>query len=337
MAGRWRNRPDVPDRFAKERVARVAGRQHARITRAQLQQLGVGASTIADWTAAHYLHPRLPGVYAVGTTAATTESALFEAVLCAGPGAMLSHATAVHWLGLIDHAPAQTNVSTPRRRASLPGTRVHGRRALARTIHRGIPVTTIAQSMLDLAAVSEPPAVAVRVALARLDFRHQLDVRTLMAACGSGCLGSQLLKWSIAHHDPRFAHTRSPLENDWIVACEQLGIPKPDAVNGHVHGIRCDNIYFEAKLIVELDGYDNHRPRAQLHRDHRNARLLRGHGWLVLRYSSEDVRDDGAAVATEVLDELARRTPRTRSPVAIFDGESVRTFRTDSPSSARLP
>ena len=120
------------------------------------------------------------------------------------------------------------------------------------------------------------------------------------------------------------------------MACEQLGIPKPDAVNGHVHGIRCDNIYFEAKLIVELDGYDNHRSRAQLHRDHRNARLLRGHGWLVLRYSSEDVRDDGAAVATEVLDELARRTPRTRSPVAIFDGESVRTFRTDSPSSARL-
>ena len=86
-------------------MARVAGRQHARITRAQLQQLGVGASTIADWTAAHYLHPRLPGVYAVGTTAATTESALFEAVLDAGPGAMLSHATAVHWLGLIDHAP----------------------------------------------------------------------------------------------------------------------------------------------------------------------------------------------------------------------------------------
>src|ERR1700722_15402680 len=67
MAGRWRNEPDVPARFARKRVAQVAGRQQSRITRAQLRQLGVGASTITDWIAAHYLHPRLPGGYAVGT------------------------------------------------------------------------------------------------------------------------------------------------------------------------------------------------------------------------------------------------------------------------------
>jgi Protein of unknown function (DUF559) len=331
MAGRWRNDPDVSARFARERVARLAGRQQARITRAQLRQLGVGTSTIGDWKAAHYLHPRLPGVYAVGTTAHTDISALFEAVLYAGPGAMLSHATAVHWLGLIDHPPAQIHVSTPRRRASLAGVRVHGRRALERAVHRGIPVTTIAQSLLDLAAVSERRPVPVRVALARLDFRHEFDVGALEAACGAGCPGSRLLKWSIANHDPRFALTRSPLEDDWIVVCEQLDIPKPDAVNGHVHGIRCDNIYTDAKLIVELDGYDNHRSPAQVRRDHRNDRILRKHGWLVLRYGWQDVHDDAAAVAAEVLSELAQRTPRALRPATTDDGESVRNVRTDSP------
>ena len=274
-----------------------------------MRRIGVGASTISDWIAAYYLHPRLPGVYAVGSPAGTDESALFEAVLYAGPGAMLSHASAVHWRGLIDHAPAQIHVSSPRRRASLPGIRVHGRRTLNRVIDRGIPVTRVAQSLLDLAAVSEHDPVAVRVALARLDYRHQLDLDALDAVCHSGCPGSQLLGWSIANYDPRFAHTRSPLENDWIVACEELDIPKPDAVNVLVHGIRSDNVYWEAKLIVELDGYDNHRSRAQLHRNHRNDRILRGYHWLVRRYSWTDVHDDAVAVATEVLADLAQRTP----------------------------
>jgi hypothetical protein len=164
MGGRWRNEPDVPARIAKDLVAQLAGRQQARVTRAQLRWLGIGTSTISDWIAGHYLHPRLPGVYAVGAAARTDESALFEAVLYAGPGAMLSHATAVHRRGLIDDAPARIHVSTPRRRASLPGICVHSRRAIKRTLHDGIPVTTVAQSMLDLAAVSEHDPVAVRVA-----------------------------------------------------------------------------------------------------------------------------------------------------------------------------
>ena len=228
MAGRWRNEPDVPARIAKDLVAQLAGRQQARVTRAQLRWLGIGTSTISDWIAGHYLHPRLPGVYAVGAAAHTDDSALFEAVLYAGPGAMLSHATAVHRRGLIDDAPARIHVSTPRRRASLPGICVHNRRAIPRVLHNGIPVTTVAQSMLDLAAVSEHDPVAVRVALARLDFRHELDGRALNLVCGFGCSGSRLLRWAVANYDPRFAHTRSPLENDWIVACEELDVPKPD-------------------------------------------------------------------------------------------------------------
>jgi hypothetical protein len=343
MSGRWRNEPDVPARIAREFVAQLAGRQHGRITRAQLRWLGVGTSTITDWVAAHYLHPRLPGVYAVGSAAGTDESALFEAVLYAGPGAMLSHATAAHWLGLIDHPPTQMHVSTPRRRASLPTICVHSRRAIRRAIHDGIPVTSIPQTMLDLAAVSEHDPVAIRVALARLDFRHELDRRALNGVSRPGSPGTRLLKWAVDNYDPRFAHPRSPLENDWIVVCEELDIPKPDAVNGFVHGVRSDNIYWAARLIVELDGYDNHRSRAQLRRDHRNARTLRKHRWLVLRYSSEDIHEDAVAVATEVLDELARRTPgpgpAAAAPPAVrpgrleaqADGETSRTFRPESP------
>jgi hypothetical protein len=51
-------------------------------------------------------------------------------------------------------------------------------------------------------------------------------------------------------------------ESAWFEAVLYAG---PGAMlNGFVHGIRSDSIYWAARLIVELDGDDNHRSRAQL-------------------------------------------------------------------------
>jgi hypothetical protein len=96
-------------------VATVAGRQRGRSPSAQLHHIGVTDTTIANWTHAGYLHRRLRGVHAVGSPARTTESDLFEAVLYAGPGAMLSHVTGAWWLGLVDHSSPLIHVSTRRR------------------------------------------------------------------------------------------------------------------------------------------------------------------------------------------------------------------------------
>jgi hypothetical protein len=287
-------------------VAKVAGRQQGQITNAQLHHIGLSDTTIANWRHAGYLHPRQRGVYAVGSAARTTESDLFEAVLYAGPGAMLSHATAASWLGLIDHASPAIHVSTPRRRTSPRGIRVHKRRiAIERVIHDGIPTTTVAQTLLDLAAMGE--LTLVRRGLARLDYQHRFDPHALLAVCEPGHRGSSTLRWAIAHFDPRFAFTRSPLEDDWLICCEQLDIPKPDDVNVEICGIPVDACYYDAMLIIEFDGTDNHRSPAQVRRDRRNEFKLRTAGWMVLRYSSDLIHDDAAGVRTEVLHHLATR------------------------------
>jgi Protein of unknown function (DUF559) len=287
-------------------VATVAGRQHGRITSAQLHHLGVTDTTIGNWTRAGYLHRRLRGVHAVGSLARTTESDLFEAVLYAGPGAMLSHVTAASWLGLIDHPSPLIHVSTPRRRTSPRGILVHKRRiALERVTHEGIPTTTVAQALLDLAAMEE--LTLVRRGLARLGYQHRFDPHALLTLCGGGRRGSQTLQWAIAHYDPRFAFTRSPLEDDWLICCEQLDIPKPDDVNVEICGIPVDACYYDAKLIIELDGVDNHRSPAQVRRDRRTELDLRDAGWLVLRYSSDLIRDEAERVRAEVLSHLATR------------------------------
>jgi hypothetical protein len=100
----------------------LAARQSNRVTTEQLQRLGVSRTTVGRWTGGGHLHRRLPRVYAVGSPARTVESDLWEAVLYAGPGAMLSRATAAKWLDMVDRWPDVIHPQPPSHR-SRPATR----------------------------------------------------------------------------------------------------------------------------------------------------------------------------------------------------------------------
>ena len=120
-------------------------------------------------------------------------------------------------------------------------------------------------------------------------------------ACRRGRAGSLSLRAELDRYDPLMARTRSELE----VAYLRLGLPPPDAVNVHVGGVSCDIVYYDAKLIVMLDGVGNHRSPAQVRRDLADAFALRRLGWLVLRYGEAEIYGQPAAVRAEVLAELA--------------------------------
>ena len=208
------------------RVGRFAARQQARIALHQLTALGVRRSTVDRWLVGGFLDRCRPGIYAVGSPAQTIESDLWEAVLYAGPGAMLSHATAAKWLDTIDRWPAVIHVSTPRRRGSLPGIWVHPRRTgVARTVYGAIPVTSIADTLLDLAAAGE--ITLVRRAFARLDYQRRLQTPSVRRACRRGRPGSVDLRRELDAYDPLTARTRSELEAAYL----RLDLPRPDDVN----------------------------------------------------------------------------------------------------------
>src|SRR5947209_4087461 len=130
---------------AKVRLGEIAGRQRGRVAWSQIKRLGVDDKVTVDWRRQGYIQQVLPRVYAVGHRASSYESDLAAALLYAGPGAALSHATAAHWLGLLDKQPRKIHVSTPRRCRSLAGVVVHGRRGQERVWHRGFPLTTLPQ------------------------------------------------------------------------------------------------------------------------------------------------------------------------------------------------
>jgi Protein of unknown function (DUF559) len=290
-------------RSRSAKLLALADRQAGRVSWAQLMALGVESVVVARWVSDGYLHHVHPRVYAVGHRAPSVEAGLTAAVLYAGPGAMLSHATALWWRGLIDRQPWPIEVSTPRRCRSLHGVRVYGRRNCGRVWHKDLPVTTIEQALLDFAA--RAPLERVRYALSVADYLQVLDVPALQVTAGTGRAGSTKLRKALERHEPKLANTRSPLERLFLPLCESYGIPLQDDVNVRIAGVLVDAVWWEQRLVVELDGRDNHSSWAQIQRDRSNELTLRAAGFDVLRYGTVQLEEQAVLVAGDVIGRLS--------------------------------
>jgi very-short-patch-repair endonuclease len=291
-------------------VAQVADRQAGRLAAFQLVHLGAADSTVHGWVRAGYLFKVGPRVYAVGHLAPSREADLWTAVLYAGPGAALSHVTAAHWRGLADFPGAVVHVSTPRACVSLPGIAVHGRRArLEREIVEGMPVTTVAQTVLDVAG-STSDLRLVRKLLSEIEYQTgTLHAERLRVVCGRGRRGSARVGEALETYDPQLARTNGRLELGFYSFCEQRtsrGIPLPEC-NARVGGVQVDAYFRDYALVVELDGDANHRTPAQRRRDRRNELILRKHGIEVVRYDWALLEQEPDLTEQDLLAALARR------------------------------
>lgn len=280
--------------FSGHQIAsRLAERQSGRVARYQLTYCGVGKPQIRSWLGTGYLIRRLPGVYAVGHTAPSIEAALTEAVLYAGPEAMLSHATAAWWLGLLDHRPGAIHVSTPRRCRSRCGIEVHDRRALDRVWHRGLPVAPVSQVLLDLAAGRSPH---LRHALANAEYHGLLELGTLQSMRGRGM---SALREALRVHQPQLARTRTELERALLALCEREHLPVPE-FNVRIEGFLVDALWREQRVVVEVDGRAGHSSWARIRGDRRRDLILRRAGYVPLRYVWEQVTEQVPEVAEDL-------------------------------------
>ena len=209
---------------------------------------------------------------------------LWAAVLYAGPDAQLSYMSAAHHRGLIIYAPNVIHVATPRSKIrSIRGVvEVHTRREHARGVHEGIPTTTNAQTVLDLASNSGNMKL-VRRALAVLEYRKELDLGALEAVCGKGRAGSTMLRMALEIHQPQLARTNGELEEAFLHLCERFGLPVPE-FNRWMYGFPVDAYWPGPNLIVEVDGVDGHSGDGQLRTDRRKELTLRANGHRVVRY-----------------------------------------------------
>ena len=286
------------------KVGSLAARQFGRVSWAQMVALGVDRRAIHRATSDGYLHRELPGVYAVGHQAPSVEGDLAAAVLYAGLDAMLSHATAAWWWGLVDERPPVVEVSTPHRCRSLDGVRVHGRRTLARVWRRGLPVTDVAQTLLDYAA--DATLRRLRGAIAEAEYQRMATARDLRPMLARGTRGAANLRRALDHHQPRLALTRSTLEVVFFELCERHELPLP-LVNVRLEGLLVDAVWPAHRLVVEVDGGQAHGTPARVARDRANELALRSAGYHVIRYSWWQVTEQPQLVASDLRAALESR------------------------------
>jgi very-short-patch-repair endonuclease len=284
-------------RDASVRVRWIAEAQWGVIARWQLFDCGVSSGTISRWIERGWLIRVHPGVYALGHTNLPIEGRMVAALLYSGKGSGLSHALGVWWFGLIPEQPETLSVSAPGRRSSLPGVDVHHPRTLELTSHRRFPITPVERALLDYSATAT--LGDVRMALSEADYRDLLHIEKIKTTCGRGHAGSARLREALASHEPRLAHTRSRLERKFVALCKRYRIPLPD-VNQKLSWMTVDAIWWDRRVVVELDGYRGHRSRARLERDRRREMRCRELGYLVVRYTEDQIDHEPERVAADV-------------------------------------
>jgi predicted transcriptional regulator of viral defense system len=288
-------------------LAALARRQAGVFGLAQLVELGLTVSAVHKRTATGRLYRVHQSVYSLAPPELLSRNGRFmAAVLACGPRAVLSHRSAAALHGLRATDRAGIDVTIPRRSTlTRAGIDVHRSTTLTQadtTEVDGIPCTTIARTLLDLAGVVSRPqqeralnqAEVLEVLDARaLDDQLERNVKTPVA---------RKLKAALAEHDPAQAPTESKLEEEFVTLCRRIGLPTPErqayiAPDDGEPACRVDFLWRAARLVVETDGARYHRTRRAMERDSRRDQRLTLAGWRVVRVTWQQVTKEPATVA----------------------------------------
>jgi hypothetical protein len=290
-------------------VADLATKQHGVVAHRQLIRIGFATDAIDYRLAAGRLHRVHKGVYAVGRPSLEVHGRWMAAVLACGRGAMLSHLDAAALWDLLPITGREIHVTARRSRSGAPGIRVHRVRALHaedRARIDGIPVTSLARTLLDSAEVRPDQ---LERAFEEAERRRVLDVRAIERLCAraNGRRGVRPLRGMIASEaTPGTSDTRSELERRLLGLCMETELPLP-AMNVMVEGFEVDAFWPSARLAVELDGFEFHRTRAAFERDRKRDAALQLAGHRIIRLTHRRMEHEPVTVIEELRSLLALR------------------------------
>ena len=277
---------------AQPSLGELARRQWGVLTLAQLTEFGLRDRGISDWVRDGRLHRLYRGIYAYGHDRLRVEGRWLAAVMACGPGAVLSHRSAGALYELRQSNSALIDVTVPSRNGRIrrAGIRVHrsGRLAPEEVTERsGIPVTTVARTLLDLADVVDHQAL--RRAITEAEYRGVFDHGTLIAVVQNnpGRRGAKLMRAAEAAGH----RTRSPLEDRFLAFIDRWGVEEAES-NVCVQGYEVDFLWRRIGLVVELDGGAEHGTRHAVNADRLRDRVLWRRGIRTMRLTSEALRDE---------------------------------------------
>jgi len=284
-------------------LSRLATKQHGVVARRQLLELGFGDDAIKLRLGAGRLHSLHTEVYAVGHTRLSRHADWLAAVLAYGEAALLSHRAAATVWGLCHSRFMAVDVTAPMGRqgpSRRAGIWIHRGRLHPedRDERAGIPVTSVARTLFDLAEVVD--FKRLEGAWEEADRLKYLQLGELERVCERGYGRRALKPIRRLLADARVAtSTRSSLEERFQRFCRFYNLP-PHHTNVEVLGSEVDVLWPAAKLIVELDSWEFHRHRAAFQRDRaRDTRLLVS-GYRTVRVTHHRLDREHSTLATEI-------------------------------------
>jgi hypothetical protein len=273
-------------------LAKLASQQYNRVAREQLLQLGLSHDAIEHRVGAGRLVRRESGVLAMAPVREDDDWGRWMEATLTAPGTLLSHDHAAVAWNLWSHAEGPTTVT----RVGSGGSRLFGGVLVFwsttldgdATRLRGIPITSVPRTLLDLAPRASQRALARAV---RESVRLELTtLRQLGDSLGRyrRRRGVRRLAATIARYAGLpLERARSGAEIRAMEILRDAGRPMP-TLNVRINGEEADLSWPRSRLIVEIDGGPFHLDAGE---DARKEEVWRSAGWKVRRLSSDDVYD----------------------------------------------
>jgi very-short-patch-repair endonuclease/predicted transcriptional regulator of viral defense system len=309
----------MPTEETNRLVLGLASRQHGIVSARQLDAVGLGRHAIAHRVAAGWLRRRHHGVYLVGPLETPLTDAM-AAVLAYGAGALLSHGPAAVVWGLRPEPAKTIHITVAGRDArSRDGICAHSVRQLhprdAARRH-GIPLTSAARTLLDLATQLNPRDLAraadeARVQRCVTDLSLEEQFQRYPHHRGTAALAK------VIQTEPAF--TRSEAERRLLELIRAARLLEPKT-NARVGGREVDFLWPEHGLVVEVDGYAFHSSRRAFERDRRRDAELTRAGIAVVRVTWRQIANEPEAVVATLAAALA---VQERRPSALARSSTV--------------
>jgi hypothetical protein len=280
-------------------------RQRGMVSRQQALACGLTPDRIKAEVRARRWQRVFRAVYATFGGPIPRDCLLWAAVLCAGPGAALSHRSAAETVGLVDEPQDPIHVTVPpdRRVLPAPGLVVHNSIRLASACHptRLPPQTRIEETVVDLTQACHRLGDAVGW-VTRACGRRLTRPDRLVTAIGS----RKKLRWReelLEILDDVADGVHSPLELRYLRSVERAHC-LPRGIRQHAvrrrGGRSYDDVcYVQFGVAVELDGRASHPDEARW-RDMARDNASAMDGRMVLRFGWSDVAVQPCAVAAQV-------------------------------------
>lgn len=302
------------------RLLPVLKAQRGLVTLEQVNQLGVSHRYVYSRLQHGVWSKIYKGVYKAGQVQGDLDEREIAALLVCGPTAVLSHSSSARRLGLDAPPPNRIQLTLP---IGLNGPRnhdleIHRSRLLSSNDVRvlgALRYFKLGRTLFDLAGSMDEMSLRIAIDSALRKHRSNLAwLKRFVHRFGEGRPGAAILRRLLGEYDVSTEIPDSALERMALELIKPMDGARPIlhhvVRDGERHIAEIDFAWPTLRIGVELDGWAHHSSRRAFMEDRRRDRELMAMGWVVLRFTWDDVAHHRATVLDQLREALqaARET-----------------------------